>query len=830
MNIILKKAVKDFRNLGWRSYLIIITIILSLGGGLGLHYGIQAAAPMLDLYFDDVNHADYTYQLSDNTWITQAQLDGLEYLDEVDDYTGRLFWTTSMTLPGQDEKKYVLLVGLDSNIDEPEVYRYNIEKGENFDKNENTTAVIDSLFAEKNGIDVGDEIEIDGLNNAKISINAICNAPEFITMTSNPEYLFPIEGSMCVIFLAKNTLKNYIIESFIAINNTSPQDYTELINYFKQVDYNNIAVTFKDDVSEGNDEVKEYLNVICGLNIEKAEKFENSYTYSLMKSDIQDTGEIMMILLVFMALLGGIIVYVIFNRYVNSQKQQIGVLLGLGYTRKDILKYFLFNVFVISVISIPIGILVGFGLGYLMLSVMLSEMANLSIFDFPFIFLPEVLYLGLIIGGLLVFFSTYFSIRKINKMVIAELIYEQTEITRKIKKVKERKKSRNITNRLVFRNLFKNPKRLTFTVIAMTFSLLIVSSTGSLLDSMYYNIDRTYATQESTVESSERWDLNVIFQTSVNLSMQFNVIEQIENIKGVDDIKVYSKGEVLAKAKGDKEDQNLNLQGIDIAHSKFHKFSWYGDKQDNSPPKDDDEIVISSVHAHKLDKKVGDKLTIINAANIEFKFKIVGIHSELVVTPYVTLSAGKRVIHNNLNLIDGIYIIIDDTAKKNEIKKEIYDLDNIEVVFDSEEMNEKAYDFVNNYAAVLYVIIFYTLLVSFFIVFYNSVMNIYDKNYEYGILRSLGYNKKSVFKIILIENMLQGLLPILLALLFTYPLTLMMGDVYAEDFALEVIVGLPAILFIIIPPLILYILGSFVGIKTVYKQNLYEQVQTRFVG
>ena len=57
-----------------------------------------------------------------------------------------------------------------------------------------------------------------------------------------------------------------------------------------------------------------------------------------------------------------------------------------------------------------------------------------------------------------------------------------------------------------------------------------------------------------------------------------------------------------------------------------------------------------------------------------------------------------------------------------------------------------------------------------------------------------------------------------------------MGDVYAENFALEVIVGLPAILFIIIPPLILYILGSFVGLKTVYKQNLYEQVQTRFVG
>ena len=461
---------------------------------------------------------------------------------------------------------------------------------------------------------------------------------------------------------------------------------------------------------------------------------------------------------------------------------------------------------------------------------MLAEMANLSVLNFPFIFLPEVMYLGLTIGGLLVFFSTYFSIRKINKMVIAELIYEQSEVTRKIKKVKERKKSRNITNRLVFRNLFKNPKRLTFTVIAMTFSLLIVSSTESLLDSMYYNIDRTFAGEDSNIETTERWDLNVIFQTSVNLSKQNNLIAQIENIKGVNDVEVYTKGVILANAKGDKDDQNLILQGIDIANSDFHRFSWYGDKHDNSAPEDDDEIVISSVHAHKLDKELGDKLTIKNAANIEFKFKIVGIHSELVVTPYITLEAGQRVFHNGLDLVDGLYIILDDDADKDDIIEEIYDLDNIEVIFDAEEMNEKAYEFISNYSAVLYVIIFYTLLVSFFIVFYNSVMNIYDKNYEYGILRSLGYSKKSVFKIILIENLIQGFIPIMLALLFTYPLTLRMGEVYAENFAIEVIVGLPAILMIIFPPLILYILGSFVGLKTVYKQNLYEQVQTKWVG
>jgi putative ABC transport system permease protein len=768
--------------------------------------------------------------LSDETWITQAQLDGLASLEEVDEYTGRLLWSASLQLPDQKDRKYVLLVGLDTEIEEPEVYDYNLRLGEDFDKSDNISAVIDDVYASKNDIDIGDKIEIDGLNNAKLRILGTCNAPEFIFMTSNPEYLFPVEGSLGVIFLAKNTLKNYIIQYFVDLNASSPEDYTDLINYYQLVDYNNIAVTFKDDISDGNDEVKDYLQEVCSVKIEKSEKFEDSYAYSLMKADVEDTGEIFMILLFFMALLGGIIVYIIFNRYVNSQRQQIGILLGLGYTRRDIFKYFIFNVIVISVISIPLGIIVGFGLGYLMLNVMFAEMANLTVLDFPFIFLPEVLFLGLILGGLLIVLSTFFSIRKISKKIIAELIYEQKETTRKIKKVKESSKSKNIENRLVFRNLFRNPKRIAFTVIAMTFSLLIVSATENLLDSMYYNVDRTFSSDDNNIDTSEKWDLNVVFQTSVNYSGQDNIVNQIKGIDGIDEIEVYTKGLILAKAKGDKDDQNLILQGMDVDNNKFHNFHWYGEEQENTAPEDDDEIVISSVHANKLDKQLGDKLTIKNAANEEFKFKIVGIHAELVVTPYVTLEAGQNIFHNNSNFIDGVYVLLDEEVDKEDIIEELYDLDNIEVVFDAEVMNEKAIEFINTFAVVLYVIVFYTLLVSFFIVFYNSVMNIYDKNYEYGILRSLGYSKKTIFKIILTENILQGLIPIILAILFTYPLTLQMGQVYAENFAIEIIIGIPAILLITIPPLFLYFLGSIIGLRTVYKQNLYEQVQTKFIG
>jgi len=830
MDIILKKAIKDFNNLGWRSYLIIFTIIFSLGGGLGLYYGVYVAMPMLNQYFDDVNHADFTYYLADGNWINQSQLDGLEDLEEIDSYTGRLIWITNLNLPNQRERKFISLIGLDYNktdLKKPKVYDYTIKSGDNFDPEANNLSVVmDKTFTDINDLNIGDNVQINGLNGAEIEILGLCNTPEFGIMTNNPKYSMPLEGSMAVTYLSKDTLKNYIISYYHWYNSTTAEDLTFSILYFQKIDYNNIVITFKGNSSEGNRAVINYFDNL-GVSIERAEKFEDLYAFKYIEVVLRDTKEIMNILLLLTTLLGGIIIYVIFNRYVYGQRQQIGILFGLGYTRKDIIRYFLFNVLVIAVVSIPFGIIVGYTLGYIMVDETMSEIVHLSRFELSFIFLPRVIYIGIFVGSLVIFLSTFFSIWKISKKIIAELIYEQAEVTHKIKIVKKNLISRYVLIKLVFRNLFRNKKRILFTIAAMTFSLLILSSTENLLDTMYYNVNRTFKNSKVHIKANEIWDLNVIFQTPANMSNPDNIVKSIENIDDMKESEVYTKGLVTAEG---KEDQSLIIQGQNLVDTNVHYFTWHGSSNINSIPEYDDEIVISSVDALKLDKRIGDMLIIQNAWGENLTFQIVGIHADLVMTSYITFEAGKRVLHNNTNVIDGLYIILESGGDKDNLIDEIYDLGNIEVIFDIEEMNQQAMEFIDNFSIVLHVIAGYTLIISFFIVFYNSVMNIYDKNYEYGILRSLGYPKKKVFTMILSENLLQGLFPIILALFFTYPLTLEMAQVYQEEFPLITILGTTAIMVLTIPPLILYVLGSFIGLRTVYKQNLYEQVQTRFVS
>lgn len=155
---------------------------------------------------------------------------------------------------------------------------------------------------------------------------------------------------------------------------------------------------------------------------------------------------------------------------------------------------------------------------------------------------------------------------------------------------------------------------------------------------------------------------------------------------------------------------------------------------------------------------------------------------------------------------------------------------NIEIVLDCEVMANKLAEFYEDFVPPMLIVVVYGLIVSFFIIFYNSVMNIYDKNYEYGILRSLGFERRRNFSLILGENMIQGLIAIILALIFTYPLSLPLAAIFQGDGPFKVVIGQNAIIYVIIPPLILIFLGSFISLKTIYKTNLYEQVQTRFIG
>ncbi|MBN1216253.1 MAG: ABC transporter permease [Candidatus Lokiarchaeota archaeon] len=833
MDFLLKKAYRDFNKLGWRKYLILGVISLCIGGSLAINYTISASLPMIDSYFNSANHADYTYQFNDNSWINSSQFNEIKNIPEIDKCTGRLIWSTSIKLAGQQDWKYVLLIGLNSTIDSPEVYKYFIRSGENFNQGSNNlSAVIDNSFFEKNQLELNQILNITSLNNASVQITGTFNSPEFLLPVSNPEFILPLEGSMGIIYLPQKTLKTYIIDHYTYLNNTTPVNYDSQILYLNLIDYNNIALTFKEDISlkNGDIAVQDYIKNNMGLDIYEAKNFYESFPYSYIKADLGESSEFMWIIQIFIALTGILVIYVVFNRYTHTQKQQTGILEALGYSKKQIYQYYSIIMIIIYSISIPIGIMIGFSIGYIMINVLLTEMANMHFFEFGFLFLPEVMYIGLITGGLIIFLSVYLPVRKIAKKDTSKLIYQKLEL--KYKKKQKIRFNRNnikkISQKLPFKNAFRNKKRIVFSLLAITFSLLIVTSTQCMLDSMFSNIDTTFNNPNASGNPPvENWDLNVQFQDSVNKSYFDSLVDKIENIIGIQNSLVYTKGIGIAEG---KENRSLLIIGMDLNNSNIHNFKWKTKIREDIYPLADNEIIISSVEATKLGKNIGDILIIRNSTDQITSLEIVGIHRDLTLITYISETLGKILFHSSINLVDGIYLSLDSGADKENVKEQIYNLGNIEVIFDSEEMGKASTDYIENFFSVFYVLIYYTLAVVLIILIYNSIMNIYDKNYEFGILRSLGYSKRNIGKMIFIENLIQTTIPIILTLIFTYPLSFELMSIYESNFPLDVSFGPLTIIFAIIPALLMSILGSFIALRVVYKKTLYEQVQTSYVG
>jgi len=97
--------------------------------------------------------------------VDSSVLDGLSNQDEVKDYTGRLFWKSSLKLEGQNEVKYILLVGIDPLVEMSKVFNYTIESGKNFNQNgNNLSIVIDNDFAIRNSLIKGEILNLSGLN------------------------------------------------------------------------------------------------------------------------------------------------------------------------------------------------------------------------------------------------------------------------------------------------------------------------------------------------------------------------------------------------------------------------------------------------------------------------------------------------------------------------------------------------------------------------------------------------------------------------------------------------------------------------------------------
>lgn len=179
-------------------------------------------------------------------------------------------------------------------------------------------------------------------------------------------------------------------------------------------------------------------------------------------------------------LFSGLVIYSIYYVSVITDVQELGKLKALGASKRQIKRLLLREGFTLCALAIPIGLLLGYLIPYLIFPLMLKSMMNMDYH--PHMFSFGILLLVIVIVFVTVYLSLLKPMRMAAKISPIEAIRYQEDTAGK---QAQRKGNKAVTlSRLSWANLSRNRKRTIVTITTMGLSCVLFMALAGLMNSM----------------------------------------------------------------------------------------------------------------------------------------------------------------------------------------------------------------------------------------------------------------------------------------------------------------------------------------------------------
>ena len=367
------------------------------------------------------------------------------------------------------------------------------------DKNE---IVISSPYQLGSKLNVGDTISLD-------IGKRVCEDGSKLNQ-SNPYYIEEGKEDTCHEKIIDTTTHEYKIVGIMKRPNYDLESYSApgytMITYTDSVTNNvNISLLFKD--------VKYYKDYVKNIqNDDDLNKYNITYNNDLLRwtgASLSDRSMSVLITVagVIIAIIVFTSVFVIKNSFdiSNQEKRKMyGMLSSIGATSKQIKKNVLHEGFILGVIGIPLGILLGVFADYIL--VIIINVLGSSLFEnLKFVFSISVwpIIISIIMGSLTIYLSVVTAAKKSSKIAPIEAIRNNNEIKINKKNVKSSKivnKLFGVGGDIAYKNLKRNKKRNRTTIISIVLSVAVFISLSSFINYGFkitgqYYVDLNYSLQ-----------------------------------------------------------------------------------------------------------------------------------------------------------------------------------------------------------------------------------------------------------------------------------------------------------------------------------------------
>lgn len=452
---------------------------------------------------------------------------------------------------------------------------------------------------------------------------------------------------------------------------------------------------------------------------------------------------------VFFFLVAALVCMTTMTRMVDEQRNEMGTLKALGYSKLQIASKYL----IYALIASLLGSILGCSLGmYLFPTVIFNAWNTLyNIDQIKFLFQPGLILLasGSVTGITLL--ATLYSI-------YSELIEMPSQLMRPkaakagkkilLERISFIWKRLSFLRKVTARNIFRYKKRFFMTIIGIAgCSALLVAGFG-INDSISDIVNQQY---------------NVIYHYDATVAAQTNEItSQIQSLKGVKD--VYEEDHLAVTTKIENKDISTTVHIISN-DKKFKDFCtlFNGKKEFDL---DDSSVLISQKMATKLNKKAGDTIKFKDANNKVIKAKIKGVFTNYVghhiyasETLYKSWNTNAKTTHTYL-------IKSKKTTKKFErnLGNKIMNVDGVQSVTFYSSLQKNFKDMIKSISYIVVVLVISAACLAFVVLYNLSNVNISERKREIATIKVLGFTRKEVDAYINRETILLTILGSLIGL------------------------------------------------------------------
>jgi len=812
LKILTKKIFREFRFNKFRSIVIILTVIITITLGIGLLNIKQSYDATIAAHHANLNNAELRIRLNEyipegnlSDWSTDQTIKdaGVENLE------GRIFLFASVTHNSEDYKAYLIGVNFSQN----EINHLEIKSGDQ--PISNNEVLVEKhfgsfLFGGASSVKLEDKLTINyGLFSENFTISGFVVDSDYFYPVDEQTNSAAFSGELCIVYMPLQRLQD-----FLSVDGV-----------------NELLVKTKDRSHKANQIADRVLTDVIGSEkIQKVIYWDETpdYTFFYIDNPHDKFGLVFGILGL---VAGATAIYNSLSKLVIAQRTHIGLYGALGAKKREVFSHYLGFGIVLGVVGIAIGWIGAAILSNLAVNLR-GDMHGFTVIQVGF---DPLIWIGgsLSVIAVIAFFSILATLPVLRLTPREAMVAPYSKSQLGGEPFLERifhsiGVFRRLSTKIPLRTVFMNKRRSLSTVIAVATSMIILIAAVSMAYDVIYAMDQNY-------KHNEKYDVNVFLQGPTPERL---IKSEVKNIDGIDKVEGLISTQVFVS--------DFDGEAIRVPLHAFHENSTLrkyhvikGNKKLDMSDLGKSSILIGSSVAEDHHINVGDTITITFDQHNVFELEIIGITGELYDNALLWTIEG---IKENSADIQGIGIVENVTGfvfsytegvtetQKADIKSQIINRFYPYVYSETGEVLKTIETMVE---VVMGLLIFIGLLgLGALILFTFSSMSLamMDREMEFLALRAMGSKRRSILKVIFLENLLYGVFGLIVGIPLCLALLRPSYDYLIADMYVPVIVPIELWLIVIICIILCVFLSTSLVVWKTWRSSLPDMLHNRMIS